>query len=393
MVYLQFDNLTDAEVKYAIDSIRQTFHDAGPAESLKIVNTTVEGRGEMTTLLMGAASGTNCSVETMQLLLENGANPNEINDLGGHSLAAVCVVGTREKAKMLLEYGANVELKLTNGTNNSCLHIAVFNHQVDIACTLLDFGANVNSVNVYNITALNYAYIKLSLPFVKKLLEHGADCNLAGTDGTNPIMNATRSNDIHALESLLQQESINVNYLLGGNVSPLIYACVYGQAEIVAMLLRSEKCDVTLKASTLQTAWSATFSTAISSQRDQSDIARLLLATGKIDINASDDSTAAEDTALHYSALYNKIEQVTLLLAHQDIDTERTRKNNRSTALVLAMSKHVGPWDKNRQIRLAIINKLVMRKRKCDYPDWVNPLKDPWYDRDPSTWQPDEGRK
>jgi ankyrin repeat protein len=227
---------------------------------------------------------------------------------------------------------------------------------------------------------------------VKKLLEHGADCNLAGTDGMNPFMNATKFNNIHTLESLLQQESINVNYQVGGNLSSLIYACLHGQAEIVARLLRSEKCDVMLKASTLQTAWSVKFSTNISSQRDQSDIARLLLATGKIDINASDDSTTEGDTALHYSALYNKIEQVTLLLAHQDIDTERIRKDTESTALVLAMVKHVGPWDKNKQIRLAIINKLMVRKGKIDNPDWVNPLTDPWYDRDPSTWQPDEGR-
>lgn len=83
---------------------------------------------------------------------------------------------------------------------------------------------------------------------------------------------------------------------------------------------------------------------------------------------------------------------MTLLLAHPDIDTERTQKDNRVTALVLAMAKHVGPWDKNNQIRLAIINKLMMRKHKGDNPDWVNPLTDPWYDRDPSTWYPLEGK-
>ncbi len=54
-----------------------------------------------------------------------------------------------------------------------------------------------------------------------------------------------------------------------------------------------------LKAITLQTAWSVTFSTDDSIQRDQSDIARSLLATGKIDINASDDIKTAGDTALH----------------------------------------------------------------------------------------------
>lgn len=304
----KWNHLAHAISKNHIDSIRQIFHDAGPTESLKLINAAGKERN---TLLMGAASLKKCSVETLQLLLENGADPNKIGVDGGHPLAATCVVGTHEKAKMLLDYGANAELILTNGTKNSCLHIAVFNHQEDIACTLLDFGVKVNAVNVHNVTVLNYACGGMkggTIPFVKKLLAHGADCTLAGTDGMNPIMNATRFNNIDTLELLLQQETININYLLRGNLSPLMWACVHGQAKIVAMLVQSGKCDVMLKASTLQTAWSVTFSTDISNQRDQSYIARLLLATGKIDINAGDESTAEGDTALHYSALHNKFE-------------------------------------------------------------------------------------
>jgi hypothetical protein len=109
-------HLLHAISKNKTDSIRQIFHDAGPAEGLKLINTTVAlSQGETTTLLIDA-SRKNCYVETMQLLLENGPNPNEIIEMGGYSLSAVCVVRTREKAKILFEYGPNPEL-------NSCLHI------------------------------------------------------------------------------------------------------------------------------------------------------------------------------------------------------------------------------------------------------------------------------
>jgi hypothetical protein len=79
-------------------------------------------------------------------------------------------------------------------------------------------------------------------------------------------------------------------------------------------LLLLEKCDVMLKASTLQTAWSVIFSIEISNKRDQSDIAQLLIATGRIDINKVDESAGSGGgTALHYSAYHNKIHQVKLL--------------------------------------------------------------------------------
>ena len=79
--------------------------------------------------------------------------------------------------------------------------------------------------------------------------------------------------------------------MTGGDISPLMWACIHGHTDIVTKLLQSGKCDVTLKSkNTSHTAWSATFSTSIAAMRDQSDIAQLLIDTGKIDVNAPDES-------------------------------------------------------------------------------------------------------
>jgi ankyrin repeat protein len=227
-------------------------------------------------------------------------------------------------------------------------------------------------------------------------MEHGADCNLASFDGVNPIMHAAMYNNIHALELLLRQDSINVNCLMTDILSPLTVACMHVRAEFVSMLLMSGKCDLMLKAANLQTAWSATISTEIASQRDQFDIVRLLLATGKMDINSFGEG-GQRSTAVHDSAWNNKIQQVNLLLAHPDIDTKLKREEG-LTALMLAVTfkqrqkANKLPWDEESQISLVIINMLIERKTQHDRPNWVSPLADPCFKRDPSTWCPEEGR-
>jgi ankyrin repeat protein len=181
--------------------------------------------------LMCAASRPKYTVETLQFLLENGADPNKHRLNGGDAFANDCVVGPLAKAKMLIDYGTNVNSKLGQviGNDNSVLHVAVFNYHKDIGSMLVDYGANVNAVNEQNITVLSRACNEGTMIFVKKLLENGADCNLAGSDGMNPIMNTARIDKIHLLELLLRQESININYLACENLSPLMMSCMYGQ--------------------------------------------------------------------------------------------------------------------------------------------------------------------
>jgi hypothetical protein len=45
------------------------------------------------------------------LLLENGANPNERNDLGKTPLQAASSLGSLEMVLLLLKYGADIEVE------------------------------------------------------------------------------------------------------------------------------------------------------------------------------------------------------------------------------------------------------------------------------------------
>jgi ankyrin repeat protein len=61
------------------------------------------------------------------------------------------------KAKMLVEYGENVNLKLTDGIGKLSLHIAEYDRQEDIGSMNYDYSADVIAVNLINMTVLNYA--------------------------------------------------------------------------------------------------------------------------------------------------------------------------------------------------------------------------------------------
>jgi len=96
-----------------------------------------------------------------------------------------------------------LELFLTCGTMNDCLHVACGGqmplHKAisrtitdgDIGCMmskmLLAHGAQVNAIDAEGQTPIHYASRVRSLPAVQLLLQHGADVNLVTSSGFTPL--------------------------------------------------------------------------------------------------------------------------------------------------------------------------------------------------------------
>jgi ankyrin repeat protein len=77
---------------------------------------------------------------------------------------------------MLLEDGANVES--TNANQQTALHNAAYRGHLEVCRLLLDWGAKVNHVDKWKETPLHDAAWMGHLSVVKLLVERGADVRL-----------------------------------------------------------------------------------------------------------------------------------------------------------------------------------------------------------------------
>jgi len=161
---------------------------------------------------------------------------------------------------------------------------------------LLDKGADVNARDWRRATALLYAAGHASHPVIEELLRRGADVNAADRFGETPLMIVAQNRDVH-LVSLFLKHGAKVNARDKTGYSAI--ACVYGNPQLVSILLRAgAKVD----------AWTLTTATY---GRDASPASIDALLNTGISVNARD---ANGQTALFGAAATNKVELVRYLL-------------------------------------------------------------------------------
>nr|XP_020654954.1 ankyrin repeat and SOCS box protein 16 isoform X1 [Pogona vitticeps] len=161
--------------------------------------------------------------ECTRLLLNYSANPNILSEEG---LAPLHLCTTQESlpcAQMLLEYGALVNQN-TRDRRASPLHVAAKHGLDDHVKLYLCYGANIGHRNREGETALNSACASADKPeeagryyrVVKRLLESGADAQIAGRKNHTPLHNACSNCHIRIVELLLQHGAdVNVSNCAG----------------------------------------------------------------------------------------------------------------------------------------------------------------------------------
>lgn len=135
--------------------------------------------------------------DVAKLLIQNGANINDVDDLGRTPLY---FAESAELAALLIEKGADVNHKDT--LNNTPLMGVAFNGNTDVVKTFLTYKATVNNKDNTGITALMLASRSGHLEIIKLLVQNNADVNLKDKDGRTALWWAT-----------IENEPITVDYL------------------------------------------------------------------------------------------------------------------------------------------------------------------------------------
>ncbi len=152
-----------------------------------------------------------------------------------HKLLDCCRDGSLEEVRALVEAGADVNAKTRMpyfdslgdlcGTGYSIVHIAAENPDIRVIKLLVERGADVNVMDIYDNTPLYYAAEKNTLEMVEFLVSQGNDPLAENCDGDNLLTVSVCNPHKDVLEYFFQQ-GVDIDGV--SDLNPLGMAMRYG---------------------------------------------------------------------------------------------------------------------------------------------------------------------
>ena len=128
-----------------------------------------------------------------------------------------------------------MDVNSVDALGNTLLMQTVQRSNMDFFDYLLKRRARINSRNRNGETALSLAAYKGKLPFVKRLVEAGADVNLYGWP---PLIYASFNGHAAVVDYLLKKGA-EVNATTDNGSTALLFAARFGHLEVVELLLQN----------------------------------------------------------------------------------------------------------------------------------------------------------
>ncbi|XP_020297132.1 ankyrin-3-like [Pseudomyrmex gracilis] len=156
--------------------------------------------------------------------------------LGGYALLCDAIRKKHTQViKLLLASGSKVNFT-TPKINNTPLHLAVINGDIEIIKMLLDRHADVNATSWYGTTPFHYAIEEKEMEIAELLFNHGANVNASSNDGVTPMHLAVQKGHVDGVKMLMDRGA-NINAETRDGTTPLHYAIKEKEMEIAELLL------------------------------------------------------------------------------------------------------------------------------------------------------------
>ncbi|GKT61429.1 ankyrin repeat domain-containing protein 52 [Colletotrichum tofieldiae] len=169
-------------------------------------------------------------------------DPNEKATSGRVALEIACEKGNQEIARMLLEVGADVNLRGHRGRTPLCG--ASMNGHLELVKMILQHEGRLTIGSISGWTPLNAASQSGHLEVVKLLLDKGADITVATKDGRTPLYAASFKGHLEVVKLLLDKGA-DITVANEGGWTPLYAASTNGHLEVVKLLL-DKVADITV---------------------------------------------------------------------------------------------------------------------------------------------------
>ena len=189
------------------------------------------------TCLHAAVEG-DCSKDVLQKIINHGAVVNATNKKNVTTLMLACEKGNKDAINLLLDVGADPNIADADG--DTWLNYAAYGHRSkEVLPTIFNHGAELNTTNKNNITALMIASQKGNADGISILMNAGADPNITDNKGATCIHHAVGggcSKDV--LERIVNHDA-DVNVANKKNITALMLACMKGSKDAINVLLNT----------------------------------------------------------------------------------------------------------------------------------------------------------
>ena len=165
------------------------------------------------------------NLSSIRLLLRYGANPDSFNRGGLTALMKACKHQKADAVRVLLRYGANVNAQCPPKFDQKrAIHFAAMNGNVDILKQLLQNGAYTTTPPNFPYGPLDFAVTQDKVVSCKILLDYGADANEVNGAGCSPLQ------VVCSTVGLKKQKEI-LNVLLENGAKPNFYSEFFSYME------------------------------------------------------------------------------------------------------------------------------------------------------------------
>ena len=253
--------------------------------------------------------------KTALVLLDHGAHVNARNSNGQTPMHRVPQMIFQDScvAQLMLERGAEVNAR--DKDLATPLHVACLHGCFKVAQALLDHGADCNARNTNDETPLHLASYELNLETIQVLLDYGAHADAQNADGQTPLHRASQSpyghrdGGPHGVVQFLLEHGVNITARDKDLETPLHLASYNSDLKTVQVLL-DNGAEADARNADGQTPLHRVSQGSQNGMYEGPRVAQLLLERG-VDVDARDNDQA---TPLHLASHFGRANVAKVLL-------------------------------------------------------------------------------